>query len=113
MFGWLVLIFETGPHYVILAGLELSVDHAGLEVTEIFWVLGLKTCAIIPGCFYFYLCAYVLCLCECMPHVCRCLWRPEEGLETTRHGCWEPNLGPLKGQQTLNFGISPWLEMNC
>lgn len=79
---WLVLIFEIGSHYVILAGLELSVDHAGLELTEIFWVLGLKTCAVTPGCFHFYLCAYVLCLYElyeCMPHVYRCLWRPEEG----------------------------------
>ena len=29
------LFFETGSHYVVLAGLGLSVDQANLELTEI------------------------------------------------------------------------------
>lgn len=44
MQSWLICFpyFETGSHYVVLAGLELT-EHAGLEIClPLFWSAGIK-----------------------------------------------------------------------
>lgn len=45
--------FETGSHYVALACLELTVNQAGLKLTDLpastSQVLGVKACATTPG----------------------------------------------------------------
>ena len=68
-----MFLFETGSHYVILAGLELCRPHWPRAHREPFafvsWVMRLKTCAITPDCFYLYLCAYVY-VCMNVCHMC-------------------------------------------
>lgn len=52
-FSWVFVIvcFKIGPHYVVVAGLELTIDLAGLKLNDppafVSWLLRLEVCATI------------------------------------------------------------------
>lgn len=99
-----LLLFLVWKRYIMLA---LSSQRDTCLLVP--WLLGLKkwTTTLGKELFYFvYLCLRVL-VCTC---ACRCPWRLEEFVSSpgtaisgqlwaAQHGRWDPNSGPLQGQQ--------------
>lgn len=95
----LLVYFETGSHCVALADLNLLCRVVGLRLKGDLpaiasQVLALRMCVTtagwLAGLFFFLSLDFIFwCVCVCVPHVWRSLWKPEEGVCSLRTGVIE------------------------